>query len=63
MSRLSKKEQEKLMRQTKKLANRGNTWVGIRPVIMNEGKYNRKVSRQESRKIIRDFLGEMEESV
>jgi len=49
MSRLSKKEIEKIAKQISSGPDRGPTWVGIRPSIMESNKT--KKLRQEGKKI------------
>ncbi len=48
MPRLSKKERIKIEQQMTHV-QRGATWVGIRPCIMNSKKYDKKRRRREDR--------------
>lgn len=57
--KLNKKELNKIENQMKTI-HRGDTWTGFRPVIFNEGTFNKKVSRQESKKICKEYCEEGE---
>ncbi len=48
------------MKKSKKIqmgikASRGNTWVGVRPTIYKDGKFNKKASRRESKALCRNW--------
>ncbi len=53
--KLRKKELEKLRRQTVSASKRGDTWVGIRPVVMANRKKDPKRSRKVGKSICRNF--------
>lgn len=54
MSKLSKKEIEKLEKQMTQ-NKRGETFVGFRACTFKSKKYDKKVSRREAKKICKDF--------
>ena len=54
MAKLSKKELSKIEMQMTTV-RRGETWVGIRPTVMESRKYNRKAIRRDSKNICRAY--------
>ena len=54
MAKLSKKELQKIERQMTTVT-RGETWVGVRPCVMQSKKNNRKAIRRESKAICRAY--------
>ena len=56
MSKFTKKELNKIEKQLKS-NHRGETWTGFRPVIFNEGTFDKKSSREESKKLCREYNG------
>ena len=44
-----------------KLKDRGETFVGFRPVVFREGKYDKKRSREESKRLCRLATNKEEE--
>lgn len=54
MSKISKKEVDKLKSQMTE-NKRGNTFVGFRACTFKSKKYDKKVSRQEAKKICKDY--------
>ena len=56
MSKLTRKELNKIEKQMK-TNRRGETWTGFRPAIFNEGCFDKKASREESKKICREYGG------
>lgn len=55
MSKLSKKEINKIKMQMSKVPDRGNTWVGLRPSVFTPKKLNKKVRRREDREVCEQY--------
>ncbi len=53
--RLTKKELDKLQRQTVATPRRDATWVGIRPVVITPKKLKKKLVRREGKRICREY--------
>ena len=54
MAKLNKREFEKIEKQMTTV-RRGETWVGIRPCVMQSKKHNRKADRRESKALCRAY--------
>lgn len=54
MSKLTKKEKDKLTMQMTTV-RRSDTWVGIRPAVFESKKYSSKRMRRESRQLCRNY--------
>ena len=54
MAKLTKKEEQKLELQNRTV-DRGETFVGFRPVVFKSGKYDRKTVRREGKALCRNF--------
>lgn len=52
---LSKKEKEKIRIQMRKPAERGETWVGYRSVVMKDRTKDTKTTRRNNKKMCRDY--------
>ena len=53
--RLNKKELSKIEAQLT-IARRGETWVGIRPCVMESKKYSKKHMRREGKALCREYF-------
>lgn len=51
--KLTTKELDKIKKQMTQ-PHRGETWVGIRPVVFGSKKYNKKQSRAEGKRLCRE---------
>lgn len=36
--------------------DRGNTWIGFRPVVFKDGKYNKKVTRRQNKAMCKEEM-------
>ena len=36
--------------------DRGNTWIGFRPVVFKDGKYNKKVTRRNNKAMCKEGM-------
>lgn len=52
--KLTKKELNKIEHQVK-TNRRGETWIGFRSTVFNEGTFDKKANREESKKICREY--------
>lgn len=55
MSKLSRKELDKIEAQMKSAPKRGDTWTGFRPVTFIPKELNKKVRRREDREICNNY--------
>ena len=55
MAKLNKKEKEKIEKQYAHSPERGDTWIGLRPVVMDNKKYDKKSRRRKNKEFCKKW--------